>query len=85
MAYDTCLVHTESLDKILQIKNLLNEHGICYKEKTKAGGGWAEFTSLLFTTGRGSYGTNSERRTDYALFVSKEDYEKADQLVKNLL
>ncbi len=84
MAYDTCLIRTESLDEILKIKNLLNENGICYKEKINSGGGWAEFTSLLFFTGRGSYGTNSERRNAYALFVSKEDYEKADQLVKNL-
>lgn len=82
MAYDTLLIRTGSLDEILHIKNLLNENGISYKEKVKSGGGWAEFTSMLFATGRGSYGTNSERQTDYALFVAKEDYERAEQILK---
>lgn len=83
MAQDTCLIQTDSLDQILKIKNLLNENGIPYREKVRSGGGWLEFVFLLFSTGRGSYGTNSGRKTSYSLFVSQEDYEKADRLVKN--
>ena len=81
MKYDTCLIKTESLDQILQLKYRLDEQGIPYREKVQSGNGLKDFAALLFITGRGSYGTNGERKTTYELFVSKEDYGRAQQLI----
>ncbi|WP_337605988.1 hypothetical protein [Claveliimonas sp.] len=83
MKYDTCLIKTDSLDQILQLKYQLDEQGIPYREKIRSGSSLRDFGALLFITGQGSYGTNGERQTTYELFVSKEDYERAQQLIRS--
>lgn len=37
MKYDTCLIKTDSLDQILQLKYQLDEQGIPYREKIRSG------------------------------------------------
>ena len=64
----------------------LNKGFLRYVVKKKcqtpgSGSSLRDFGALLFITGQGSYGTNGERQTIYELFVSKEDYERAQQLV----
>lgn len=79
-----CLVQTESLEYVLKIKNVLDNNGIKFTERTKVGNGWGEFLSLLFVSGRGSYGSNSEHVQRYSIYVEQEDFEKASALISGI-
>lgn len=79
-----CLVQTESLEYALKIKNILGNHGIKFTERTKIGNGWGEFISLLFVSGRGSYGSNSEHVQHYSIYVDQDDFEKARILINEV-
>lgn len=79
-----CLVQTESLEYALKIKNVLDNNGIKFTERVKAGNGWGEFISLLFVSGSGSYGSNSEHVQHYSIYVDQEDFEKAGILIHEI-
>lgn len=66
-----------SLETYLTIKNRLSESNIPYEDHTKQTQGLFQLAALIFTIGRVSTGTNSERNYNYQIFVSPENYDKA--------
>lgn len=79
-----CLIKTESLSYAISIKNTLNDHNIPYTERVDAGGGWMQFITLLFVSGRGSYGLNNDRKQTYSVYVDEDHYEQAAKLISRL-
>lgn len=79
-----CLNKIESLSYTISIKNTLNDHNIPYTERVDAGSGWMQFITLLFVSGRGSYGLNNDRKQTYSVYVDEDRYEQAVKLISRL-
>lgn len=81
MLQNKCIAQVDSLDQALIIKNILNNHHIPYKEQIKSGGGWIQFMTLLFVSGRGSYGMNNEHQKKYYFYVEEKYFETSKSLL----
>ena len=84
MLQNKCIAQVNSLDQALIIKNILNDHHIPYKEHIKSGGGWIQFITLLFVSGRGSYGMNNEHQKKYFFYVEDKYFETAKSLLASV-
>ncbi|WP_279611822.1 hypothetical protein [[Clostridium] hylemonae] len=43
-----------------------------------------QFITLLFVSGRGSYGLNSDHKQTYSFYVNEDRYEQAVKLISRL-
>lgn len=43
-----------------------------------------QFITLLFVSGRGSYGLNSDHKQTYSVYVNEDRYEQAVKLISRL-
>lgn len=75
------LIQTESLEYFIKIKKILGNKNIQYFERTSTGNGWIQFLTLLFISGRGSYGQNNEHIQHYLIYVYEDNYNQAIELI----
>lgn len=73
-----------SLEEFLHIKNQFHERGIPFSESQKNQEHWYDFIFLLFV-GTGSAGTRKERDFEYSLYVEETDFERARNLITDVL